>query len=85
MLHALRTVHADMIDSRGVLSCDAKIPSGDAMLNQCLAIAEWSTEVERDFTTPPLRGSVLLNLAAEPTHVSGEVLACIQREALHQK
>ena len=27
MLRALRTVHADMIDSRGVLSWDDKIPS----------------------------------------------------------
>ena len=85
MLRALRTVHADMLDSRDVLSCDAKIPSGDAMLNQCLAIAEWSTETERDFTTAPLRGIVLLNLAAEPTRVSCEVLEGRKRKALRQK
>ena len=41
MMRALRTVHLDMVDSRDVLSCDAKTPSGDAMLNQCLEISEW--------------------------------------------
>ena len=55
------------------------------MLNQCLTIAEWSAEAERDFTTPPLRGIAILNLAAEPTRVSGEILAGHQREALRQK
>ena len=85
MLRALRTVHLDMVDSRDVLSCDAKTPSGDEMNNQCLAISEWSTDAEVDLTTPPLKGLILLNLAVEPTKVSGGVLEGRKREALCQK
>ena len=85
MLRALHTVHLDLVDGRDVLSCDAKTPSGDAMLNQCLAISEWSTDPEVDLTTTPLKGLILLILAAEPTKVSGEVLEGCKREALRQK
>ena len=85
MLRALRTVHNDLAEGRDVLSCDAKMPSGDAMLNQNLAIAEWSTDPEVDLTTTPLKGLILLNLAAEPTKISGEVLEGRKREALRQK
>ena len=72
MLSTLRTVHINITYPRDILSCDAKLPSGYTMLNQCLAITEWSVELEPDFITQPMRGIVLLNPAAEKKLVPRE-------------
>ena len=51
ILRALHTVYNDLSNSRDILHCDARNPSGDSVLNQCLAIVERSVGIEQDLTS----------------------------------
>ena len=58
MLRTLRTVLNDFSDLRDIIHYDAINPSGDTMLNQCLAISKWYVDIEQELNSPPLKGII---------------------------